>query len=279
MPKIVKKASERRVNGFYPYEDTQFPSVTKITRFVGDTEGLMRWVCRMGGLGVLWALRRLSSPEEFLKLMDSPSVVEWAKEHAVHAYESELERTATFGKKVHFGVESYLTKATLSTAEWSESEKKALETFVAFYQHLGGASSIIEEAVFCPSERFAGKPDFCNLLDEGACERLKPYLMSSSEVPVPGFTVCDFKTGSFQKSDHGMQTGAYRAAILASKGVLATGALIVNIERENPEKVQCFYFSAATLQTYYEKGFLHALRAWETLAAPQWYQAELRKAA
>ena len=210
-----------RRNGYYNYDGFNFPSVSTITKFVGENEGLIRWACELGGQGVLWALKNATNAQ-FEEIIASPTVMNWSKEKAIEGLQREQERVTGFGKVVHHGIECRLKNVDLNLGDWTDAEKIALETFEKFYAEVGFDPILVEAAIYSPKYRYAGRLDLLANISQEQAEKIKPYLIRTSELIVAGKVLADFKTGSFYHKPHGIQIAAYAQAATIEPNPIAT---------------------------------------------------------
>lgn len=272
----MKDLTSKKKNGYYLQGDLYFGSVTKILSAVGGKEGLLRWACARGGYGVIWALADIKMQDAHEKL-GSPACLEWAKEQALASLSAEQRRTSDFGKNVHDGIEAILTKAGLDfISSFSAEEKLAVKTFDDFYKDLSKKVLKVEEEIFSKIFKFAGRTDLICEFSEEDLVKIRPFLNRGAEVMKPGIYVCDFKTGKVYKKEQGMQLSAYAQAYKEETGKECIGALIINIERENPSQLSCVSFSKETLDESFVH-FQHAIKIWEYLEAPQWYLKQFKE--
>ena len=275
MPTKEKETTRR--NGYYQYKDRQFPSVSTILKSAGNPGGLINWAAQQGGMGVIWGLAGIKNSQELEERLKSPAAIEWAKEQAMIGMCAERDRTASFGKLVHFGIEAELKHDVVDFSGWNDDMKKALDTFIKWETDTNVDVVAVEAEVFSPIHEFAGRLDAVLKIDEEVIAKLKPYLTKGSAVPVPGFVISDFKTGSMYPKSQSVQLAAYRQAYLETYSRECNGGMIINIKRDAPEKISCHYFSEVELAEAFEKGFLPAYQVWNFLDSPLWWNKQLTK--
>lgn len=261
----------KRRNGYYFYKGMQLPSVSTILKSAGNSEGLIHWACRQGGLGVIWGLSQVKDHQKLKEKLQSPSCVEWAIEQAKKGLASEGDRVKDFGTRVHYGIESRLNHKDIDIMGWSEDEKTALKTFEEFYSAVGFDPISVETSVYSPQYGYAGRLDLVAEVNEQQADAIRPYLTRSSDDIKPGLLMSDFKTGSMYYKSQAVQLSAYKQAYLETYKRQCTGGLIINIAREEPDRVKCHYFSAGTLENAFTQGLLPARQAWLYFDAPQWF--------
>lgn len=255
----------KRINGYYIKDDKHYPSVTTVTRAIGSQVGLMRWAITQGAYGLQQAW--LSGK--------GPVTMDQAKEIAIGSYESELNRTATFGSDTHYLIECHLMGKEYDPERLQSLDdrtKQAYLTFKDFYAQGIFKPLYVESEVFNTDHLYAGRLDMIATIKDPTI--LKPYLKRSSGIPLKDKNyVVDFKTGSYHKDSHGLQLSAYAAAAIRSFGEMVEGGMIVHIERENPEKLSVQVFEREELDKYYEN-FLKVHAAWQVVSAPVWWKKE-----
>lgn len=264
----------KRRNGYYFYKDRQLPSVSTILKSAGNSEGLIQWACKQGGFGVIWGLSKIKNVEALHEKLSSPSCLEWAAEQARMGLSQEGERVKNFGTFVHSGIEARLNRVDFDLSDWTPEMKTALATFEKFYAEVGFDPTSVEVALYSPMYGYAGRADLIANISAEQAELIKPYLTKSSKEIVPGFVVCDFKTGSMYQKTQGVQLAAYAQACLETFGRVCNGGLLINIPRDEPETIKCHYFNEEELNQYFNKGFLSALETWKFFDAPKWFHAQ-----
>lgn len=270
-----KKEVKRR-NGFYPYKGFQLPSVSIILKSAGSSEGLIYWGCKQGGLGVIWGLSKLKDLDSLKEKLGSPACIEWAVEQAKQGLAAEGNRVKDFGSRVHSGIEARLKIQELDQSEWTEEEKTALKTFENFYQEVGFDPFSVETAIYSVEHRYAGTLDLVASFSPSQADLVRPYLTRSSSDIEEGLLICDFKTGAMYPKSQSVQLAAYARAYLETYGRKCTGGLIINIHREEPEKIKCHYFSKEELDEAFNEGFLSGLQVWKFFDAPKWFHNQFK---
>jgi hypothetical protein len=264
-------AEIKRRNGYYLVRERQLPSVSTILKSAGSSEGLVQWGAKQGGLGVIWGLARINNIEELKERLGSPSCVEWASGAALANLSNEGDRVKGFGSNVHAGIEAHLKQITFE-AELTEEEKTAIATFENFYAEIGFDPLSIETEVYNLEYGYAGRLDLAAEITEEQAQKLQTYLTKSSEPVQPGLIICDFKTGSMYPRSQVVQLAAYAFAYSKTYHRPCDGGLIINIKRDEPDKIKCHYFTRRELIDAYLDCFLPALKVWRFLDAPRWYR-------
>lgn len=261
----------KRRNGYYFYKGMQLPSVSTILKSAGNSEGLIHWACRQGGLGVIWGLSKIKDPSSLGQRLQSPACIEWAIEQAKAGLASEGDRVKDFGSRVHGGIEAHLNMNDLDTSAWTTEEKTALETFRNFYAEVGFDPISVEVSVFSPQFGYAGRLDLVAEVTEEQAEKIRPYLTRSSDDIEPGLLITDFKTGNMYPKSQSVQLAAYRQAYAETNNRKCTGGLIIQIAREEPDQIKCHYFNAESLDEAFQCGLMPARQAWLFFDAPKWF--------
>lgn len=265
-------ASNSRKNGYYFYKDRWLPSVSTILKSAGSSEGLIKWGAKQGGLGVIWGLSKIKDAQALSEKLGSPSCIEWAAESALAGLEAEGNRVKDFGSRVHHGIECRLKHTDIDLFDWNDEEKTALESFDNFYANVGFYPISIETTVYSGEYGFAGRLDLVAEINESQAEKLRPYLMKSSPDIQSGLLISDFKTGSLYVQSQSVQLAAYAEAYKETYDRQCTGGLLINIERENPERVRCYYIPKCDLKDAFSFGFLPAYHTWMWFDAPKWWK-------
>lgn len=264
----------KRRNGYYFYKDRQLPSVSTILKSAGNSEGLVHWACKQGGLGVIWGLSKIKDAQSLSERLGSPSCIEWAVENAKMGLEAEGNRVKDFGSRVHKGIECHLKREDLDISEWTEEEKTALESFQKFYAHVGFDPIAVETPIYSEECGYAGRLDLVAEVNKEQVEKLRTYLTKSSPDIIPGLLICDFKTGKMYPRTQGVQLAAYSTAYAETFNRKCNGGLIINIERDAPDKVRCHYFRDIDLIDSFFFGFKPAYDVWMYWDAPRWFQQQ-----
>lgn len=261
----------KRRNGYYFYKGRQLPSVSTVMKSAGNSEGLIYWANKLGGLAVIWALAKLQNAEALKERLGSSNCLEWAIQQARNGLESEGNRVKDFGSRVHGGIEARLKRLDMTLEGWGEEEKTALETFEGFYSEVGFDPISIEAPIFSELYGYAGRLDLVAEVAAEQAELIRPGLTRGSDDIEPGLLICDFKTGSLYPRTHAVQLAAYSQGYEETYGRKCTGGLVINIARENPTEVKCHYFSGQELGRAFDQGFIPAYRTWLYFDAPKWF--------
>lgn len=261
----------KRRNGYYFYKGRQLPSVSTVMKSAGNSEGLIQWACKQGGLGVIWGLSKINNAEALKERLGSSECLEWAIQQARNGLASEGNRVKDFGSRVHAGIESRLKRLDMILEGWGEEEKTALDTFEKFYAEVGFDPIAIEATIFSDIYSYAGRLDLVAEVTQEQAELIRPSLTRGSDDIEPGLLITDFKTGSLYPAKHAVQLAAYRQGYEETYQRKCAGGLVINIERENPGEIKCHYFSSAELDRAFEQGFIPAYRTWMYFDAPKWF--------
>ena len=269
----------KRRNGYYQWREWQLPAVSTPLKSAGNNEGLMTWAAQSGGLGVIWGLSGIKSVGALAEKLKSSACIEWAKEQAVEGLEAERERPANFGTNLHSGIESFLKGFDFDISGWTPEMIIGLETFKAFYKEVGFDPVLVESQIFYTKELekgfgFSGRLDLVAGLDVAQVEKLKPYLMKSSETPEAGLMISDFKTGKLYIPKQEAQLSAYMMGYEETYDRKVTGGLLINIPRETPDKIKCYYSTRKTLDHAFEAGIRTAYATWLYFDAPKWFKKQ-----
>ena len=262
-----------RKNGYYISEKTNkyYPSVSTILSKSGGAGGLVEWAAKQGGLGVIWALRRIQNYSELQTRLESPACMNWAIESAIQGLQAEQKRVMGYGTDAHSGFEAIICGKDY-VSEIPEVNI-ALCTFRQFWDNCGLKSLYIEEHVVSEAHCYAGRLDLFVELNDQSIHYLNPYCSRNSEVLQAGNVICDFKTGSIYFEKQLTQLAAYAFALEEQTGVKCNGAMLINIERDNPEKIKLYYKQRQELEKAFD-AFLHMKKVWEYTEAPKWYQKQ-----
>jgi len=261
----------KRRNGYYFYKVMQLPAVSTILKSAGNSEGLIHWACKQGGLGVIWGLTKLKDHTSLSERLKSPACIEWAIEQAKAGLAAEGDRVKDFGSRVHAGIEARLERTDIDISGWTPEEKIALETFEKFYAEVGFDPISVETSVFSSKYGFAGRLDLVAEVSEDQAEKIRPYLTRSSDDIEAGLLITDFKTGNMYPKSQSVQLAAYRQAYNETYQRNCSGGLIIQIAREEPDQIKCHYFSSESLDEAFSCGLMPARQAWLFFDAPKWF--------
>lgn len=262
-----------RKNGYYISEKTNkyYPSVSTILSKSGGAGGLVEWAAKQGGLGVIWALRRIQNYSELQTRLESTSCINWALESAIQGLQAEQKRVMGYGTDAHAGFEAIINgKDYVSDIN---EVNLALNTFKQFWLNSGIKPLFIEEHVVSELNQYAGRLDLCVEISEQVANSLNAYTSRNSEGVQAGNVICDFKTGSIYFEKQLTQLAAYAYALEEKTGVKCNGAMLINIERDNPEKIKLYYKQREELEKAFEC-FIHMKKVWEYTEAPKWYNKQ-----
>jgi len=265
--------TERR-QGYYLISGKNEPSVSAVTKMIGNRDFLTEWAAGCGGKGVVHALRGFRSDALAERLTTSASL-EWAKETGIMGYTAELERTAAFGQLQHSFMEALAQGEPCIDLGLEKAAKIAFKTLEEFILDIGFDWICIEKVIFSTKYKFGGRLDAVVNLTEEHCKRLQPYLKRSSDPVEPGLTVLDLKTGTFSRDEFALRTSAYAQAYFEDTGDRPTQSIIIHIYRERPEKCSCYFYNKKSLARGW-KGFRIARQAWDYYS-PLWYRAQGKK--
>lgn len=262
-----------RKNGYYLSESTNrfYPSVSTIMSKSGGAGGLVDWAAKQGGIGVIWALRRIQDYQQLKERLENSSVINFAQEAAIQGLQAEQKRVQGFGTDAHAGFEAVLHNKQYESQD--AAVNTAVKTFADFYSKQYFMPLYIEKHVISEQHRFAGRLDLCVTTNDDKLSELNTYTSKNSHEIISGNIICDFKTGAIYLEKQLVQLAAYAHAIKENTGVECNGAMLINIERDNPEKIKLFYKSKTELDKAFET-FLHMKAVWEYTEAPKWYNKQ-----
>lgn len=273
------KAVVRR-NGYYQHPDNNlyYPAVSSITKSVGDSGGLLQWAAKMGARRVVQVLGRVRDLDKLQNKLQDASAIDWADGEGSYGLKNATKWVRDYGTAVHGAIEEYLKKGKVTKAskypDWDERHDAALDTFKSFYEEVGLIADEMEKEVFNTEVGYAGRLDILFRSNGLDLDKLQPYVTGNiQELAKDTYILGDIKTGRFYYKEHLLQLCAYTHAVEEYLDKAVSGAMVINIDRDDPTQLNVYWFNRQELDEAYEV-VKYAQAVWKYFKAPKWWKEQ-----
>lgn len=268
----------KRKQGYYLDGNIQYPSVSTVKDVLAKN-GLLSWAATQGAIRThLFYSKLVSNQEDLPKLIDmvrSHDALERVKTLGVLGYEEGGNYARFFGSCFHKAIELHLKNEPIpkETIEWDEALMKAVATATDFVDTVDLKPIVMEKYVVDKDERYSGRLDLIGTIDKGKWDGLFGYMSRNSETLEEGNWIVDYKTGSLYTKDNQLQLAAYRGAWnKANPDNPIRGGLMLNVDKNKPDKIKLVYYSENTLEKVYNDAWLPLLKVWRFHAPQKWHR-------